>query len=144
MGRKAKWWSPILLAVYDSSTGTYQAVCKCISGFTDAEYKSMKFERFAENNDDPEASCYSARRGGGTGPRGGLEYDTGGYLPDVWFEPREVWEVRGADVTLSPVYPAAKGLVSEERGLSLRFPRFLRRRDDKSVEDASGPEVLAR
>lgn len=45
MGRKAAWWSPVLLAVYDASTDEYQAVCKCISGFTDAEYKSIKFER---------------------------------------------------------------------------------------------------
>lgn len=45
MGRKAAWWSPVLLAVYDAENDEYQAVCKCISGFTDAEYKSIKFER---------------------------------------------------------------------------------------------------
>jgi DNA ligase-1 len=45
MGRKSAWWSPVLMALYDAETGTYQAVCKCISGFTDTEYKSMKFER---------------------------------------------------------------------------------------------------
>jgi DNA ligase-1 len=33
------------MALYDAETGTYQAVCKCISGFTDKEYKSIKFER---------------------------------------------------------------------------------------------------
>lgn len=64
-------------------------------------------------------------------------------MPDVWFEPREVWEIRGADITLSPVYQAAKGYVSEERGLSLRFPRFLSRRMDKNPEDATGPQQLA-
>ena len=48
-----------------------------------------------------------------------------------------------ADVTLSPVYTAAMGLVSEERGLSLRFPRFLKVREDKSVEEASESEFLA-
>lgn len=64
-------------------------------------------------------------------------------MPDVWFEPREVWEIRGADITLSPVYQAAKGYVTEERGLSLRFPRFLSRRMDKNPEDATGPQQLA-
>lgn len=60
-GRKSPWWSPILLALYDPETGTYQAVCKCISGFTDAEYKSMKFERYERNNNPDvkinEADC---------------------------------------------------------------------------------------
>lgn len=61
----------------------------------------------------------------------------------VWFEPREVWEIRGADVTLSPVYRAAIGHISEERGLSLRFPRFMRVRDDKSIEEATTARELA-
>jgi DNA ligase 1 len=47
-------------------------------------------------------------------------------------------------VTLSPVSVAAQGLVSEGRGLSLRFPRFLRVREDKSVEQASSTDFLAR
>lgn len=40
---------------------------------------------------------------------------------------------------------AALGLVSDSRGLSLRFPRFIRVRDDKgqNIEQASSPEFLA-
>lgn len=52
------------------------------------------------------------------------------------------WTVSNS-VTLSPVSVAAKGLVSETRGLSLRFPRFVRIREDKSVEDASSTDFLA-
>ena len=54
-----------------------------------------------------------------------------------------MWEVAFADITLSPTYTAAIGLVSEERGVSLRFPRFLRVREDKGVDEASSPEDLA-
>jgi len=46
-------------------------------------------------------------------------------------------------ITLSPVSVAAKGLASSTRGLSLRFPRFLRVREDKATEQASPPEFLA-
>lgn len=48
-----------------------------------------------------------------------------------------------ADITISPVYTAAIGLVSDEKGLSLRFPRFLKKRDDKGIDEASTNEFLA-
>lgn len=31
-GRKVKWWSPILMGLYDQKNGRYVAVCKCMSG----------------------------------------------------------------------------------------------------------------
>jgi DNA ligase-1 len=129
-GRKAAFWSPILLSVRNPNTGSLEAVCKCISGFTDAFYKENK-------------AFYDKDNGKNVLGRkpGYVEYE-GGH-PDVWFEPQEVWETAFADITLSPVYTAAIGLVSEERGLSLRFPRFLRKRADKSIEEASTNEFLA-
>lgn len=48
-----------------------------------------------------------------------------------------------ADITLSPTYLAAIGFVSDERGLSMRFPRFLRVREDKSIDEASTSDFLA-
>ena len=44
--------------------------------------------------------------------------------------------------TLSPVYPAAQQLLGE-RGVSLRFPRFIKIRDDKALEQATSSEQLA-
>lgn len=38
---------------------------------------------------------------------------------------------------------AAVGRVDSQRGLSLRFPRFLRVRDDKGIEDATPAETIA-
>jgi len=128
-GRKSNWWSPILLAVRNETTGSLEAVCKCISGFTDAFYKANK-----EFYDEGGPNVLG-------GKPGYVEYN-GGY-PDVWFEPQEVWEIAFADITISPVYTAAIGLVSEEKGLSLRFPRFLKKREDKGIDEASNSEFLA-
>jgi DNA ligase-1 len=128
-GRKAKWWSPILLACRNPETGSLEVVTKCISGFTDKFYQANK-EKYSEEGDNTTRHKPSY-----------VEYS--GPTPEVWFEPLEVWEMAFADITLSPTYTAAIGLVSEERGLSMRFPRFLRVRDDKSVEEASTNEFLA-
>lgn len=159
-GRKAKWWSPILLACRNEETGQLEAVCKCISGFTDTFYKANRLEY-----DD------GSGEGGDEGEGGDMHDETGGLgndedeekthkkyknirrtkpsfveyggRPDVWFEPKEVWEMAFADITLSPTYTAAIGLVSQDRGLSLRFPRFLKKREDKGIEEASTNDFLA-
>lgn len=46
-------------------------------------------------------------------------------------------------ITLSPVYPAGASYIGGERGLSLRFPRFIRIREDKGVDEATTAEELA-
>ena len=48
-----------------------------------------------------------------------------------------------ADITKSPTYLAAVGLVDEIRGLSMRFPRFLKIREDKGIDEASTADFLA-
>lgn len=161
MGRKAKWWSPILMAVRNEETGSLEAVTKCISGFTDAFYKSNRaFYDNGHNDDDEEDGDDDNSDNNNSAVDGAavekdkkmanntrmqkpsfVEYY--GPRPDVWFEPQEVWEMAFADITLSPTYTAAIGLVNESRGLSLRFPRFLRKRDDKGIDEASTNEFLA-
>jgi DNA ligase-1 len=46
-------------------------------------------------------------------------------------------------ITLSPVYPAAASQLGSERGLSIRFPRFMKLRDDKSWEQATTSDQFA-
>lgn len=80
-----------------------------MSGFSDVFYKAAK-ERYDKQHVLP---CK-------------LSYVNTSETPDVWFTPTEVWEIRGADLTLSPVHKAAVGLLHPERGCSLRFPRFIK------------------
>jgi DNA ligase-1 len=101
-----------------------------MSGFTDKFYVDNK-EHYAPGSSNVLASRPAY-----------VEYTTA-IEPDVWFEPHEVWEIAFADVTISPVYTSAIGLVHEDKGLSLRFPRFLKVREDKGIEEASDSDFLA-
>ena len=118
-GRKAGWYSPFLLAIWDSNTEEYQSLCRCISGFSDKFYQDAT-ERLSK----------------AVIPQKPVHYRTN-EAPSIWFDTKEVWEIRGAEISLSPVHGAAMGQVHEERGLGLRFPRFIRIRDDKTPEEAT-------
>jgi DNA ligase-1 len=124
-GRRRGVYGAVLLASYDPDADMFRTVCKCGTGFSDAELAALP-ERLAPLlRDDPPARV-DARM-----------------VPDVWLEPSLVMEVLGAELTVSPNHTAAWGRVTErngltEGGLALRFPRFTGRyRDDKAPEDAT-------
>lgn len=123
-GKRTNVYGAFLLACYDADSETYQTICKIGTGFTEADleshYKTLKQLEI------------SGKKG---------YYDVGEAKPDVYFEAKIVWEVLTADLSLSPVYTAAKGLI-ESRGVSLRFPRFIRIRDDKTAEESTSPEQI--
>ena len=124
-GKRTNVYGAFLLACYDEDSETYQSVCKIGTGFSeadlDAHYTTLK---------ELEISAKKSY------------YDLGEAKPDVFFEPRIVWEVLAADLSLSPVYTAARGAI-DARGVSLRFPRFVRIRDDKTPDMSTTPEQVA-
>lgn len=119
-GKRAGTYGALLMASYDKDSDTFKTVCKLGTGFDDETLFSLP-ERFRVGRRDRRHARVDSK----------ME-------PDVWFEPRHVLEVRGAELTLSPVHTAAWGQLKANAGLAVRFPRFTGRwRDDKSPEEAT-------
>ena len=123
-GKRCGTYGGYLLACYNETDETYQSICKIGTGFSDNDLLTQ-FELFKSEIIE--------------GPMESYEYsDTPNIKPDVWFDAKVVFEVKAADFSLSPVHKAAMGLVEDGRGISLRFPRFVKIRDDKGATDATG------
>ncbi|XP_020246783.1 DNA ligase 6 [Asparagus officinalis] len=125
-GRKAGWYSPFLMACYNPDAEEFQSVCRVMSGFSDEFYKSMKEFFSGEKILSRKPPYYQTDES-----------------PDLWFSAEVVWEIRGADFTISPVHHSAVGLIHPSRGISVRLPRFVRPVSDRKPEDCTTAADIA-
>ncbi|KAL6498494.1 tRNA ligase [Orobanche hederae] len=126
-GKRIGVYGAFLLACYDYSKDEFQSICRIGTGFSDAKLKE----------------CFvNLRSKVIPKPKSYFRYKDS-MIPDVWFEPTEVWEVKAADLTASSVYCAAVGVVDPDKGIPLRFPRLLKTREDKGPEQATSSDMVA-
>ncbi|KAF6788178.1 DNA ligase [Colletotrichum sojae] len=131
-GKRTSVYGAFLLACYDPSSESYETVCNIGTGFSEAVLEELHKQLSDIVIDRPKP--FYAHSSGGQ------------HQPDVWFEPRYVWEVKTADLTLSPRYKAGckEGVdPGGEKGISLRFPRFIKVRDDKKPDEATSSRQVA-
>ncbi|OBT83277.1 hypothetical protein VE02_08487 [Pseudogymnoascus sp. 03VT05] len=131
-GKRTSVYGAFLLACYNPSTERYETVCNIGTGFSEEILETLHAQ-LADTVIDRPKPFYEHSK-------------VNAHQPDVWFEPRYVWEVRTADLTLSPKYRAGykEGIApNAEKGVSLRFPRFIKIRDDKKVDEATSSRQIA-
>ncbi len=119
-GRRAGRYGALLMAIYDPASDKFATFCKVGSGFDDATLAALpeRLSSFESEGADPRVES--------------------ALVPDRWMRPGLVLEIRGAELTLSPIHPAARGMLRPGAGLALRFPRFTGRfREDKAPTDAT-------
>ncbi|NOZ88651.1 MAG: ATP-dependent DNA ligase [Crenarchaeota archaeon] len=123
-GRRGGKFGALLMAAYDPETDTFKSVCKVGSGFTDEDLEKLNDMLRPYIRQNKPARVDSQMK------------------PDVWVEPALVAEIIGAELTLSPIHTCCYGWVKPGAGISIRFPRFIRWRPDKSPEDATTTKEL--
>jgi DNA ligase-1 len=125
-GKRAGAYGALLLAAYNNQTDTFETVTKLGTGFTDEDLMRMPQllrKHLVSHKPSRVKSTLEA---------------------DVWFEPKVVLEVRGAEVTLSPIHVCALDSIRKGSGLAIRFPRFTGKyRTDKNAEDATTSTEVA-
>ena len=119
-GKRGGTYGAILLAAYDPEEDEFETVTKCGTGFKDEDLaklpKMMEKHQLLHKSSRVNSSLEA----------------------DVWFEPKVVIEVIGAEITLSPIHTAAIDAIRKGSGLAIRFPRFTGNyRLDKAAEDAT-------
>jgi DNA ligase 1 len=122
-GHRAGSYGSLLLASFDSVTGKYYTLTKVGAGFSDRLLRSLP--RILKPHVIGQKHRLVETR----------------MAADVWFEPVKVVEVTGAELTISPLHTVAHRLV-KRGGLALRFPRFVRPRDDKAAEQATSVQEI--
>ncbi|TLZ56530.1 MAG: ATP-dependent DNA ligase [Methanobacteriota archaeon] len=124
-GKRAGSYGALLMAAYDEASDVFRTTCKLGTGFDDETLRQFPEKLKAARRERRPARVDSK-----------IE-------PDIWFNPEVVLEVRGAELTVSPVHTAAWDAIRSGAGLAVRFPRFTGRwREDKGPEDATTVKEL--
>ena len=111
-GRRSGTYGALLCAAYNKKKDQFETVCKLGTGLTDEMLTELP-KMLAKYKVNTKPARVMVKK----------EME-----PDVWFDPKVVVEVLAAEITKSPFHAL---------GLALRFPRFIRYREDKNAEQAT-------
>ncbi|MEK6905431.1 MAG: ATP-dependent DNA ligase, partial [Nanoarchaeota archaeon] len=110
-GKRSGTYGALLCACYNEKNDTFETVTKLGTGLTDEMLVELpkKLKKYQVEHKPARVVISDIK-------------------PEIWFEPAVVVEVLAAEITKSP---------SHALGLALRFPRFVKLRDDKKAEQAT-------
>jgi len=124
-GKRAGKYGTFLLGCFDVEESIYQTFTRVATGFSDDDlarfFEILKpLERDKPKEVLSEIEC------------------------SVWFDPKIVIEVKGAEITISQMHTCSRGYFeSKNDGLALRFPRFTGKLvDDRLPEQATSNEEI--
>ncbi|MBD3361062.1 ATP-dependent DNA ligase [Candidatus Peregrinibacteria bacterium] len=117
-GRRKGMFGALLCAVYNNENDKFETFSKVGAGFTDEDFETIgKKLKKIKVKEKPKRLKVNKKM-----------------KPDIYYDPKMVIEVIGAEITRSPAHTAAE---KKGKGLALRFPRFQNTREDKSARDTT-------
>lgn len=126
-GKRTGIFGAYILAAFNREYKNFEAICKIGTGFKDADLKRLH-ETLQPYLMKEKPSIYHL---------------SPTIKPDFWITPKFIWEIGADQFSQSLVYRIGKGRIPVIRdeviapgadvGLSLRFPRFIREREDKYI-----------
>jgi DNA ligase-1 len=124
-GKRTGYYGALLLASYDTNSDTFQSICKVGTGFSDQDLELIYNELKNYVVKEKQSNVITNTK------------------MDIWFKPKLVLEVIASEITLSPSHTAAFGLIRDNFGLALRFPKYSGKiRYDKNPEDSTNSDEL--
>ncbi len=113
-GKRSGVYGALLCAAYNEKEDVFETVCKLGTGLTDEVLAELP-KKLAKYKIEHKPARLKVKK----------EME-----PEIWFEPKIVVEVLGAELTKSPFHTCGSGL-------ALRFPRFIQFRENKKAEQAT-------
>ena len=124
-GKRTNTYGSFLVSVYNQETGKFQSLAFVGTGFSDELLDSLYKELKPLELQSPPASVDCAPL----------------TQKPIFFEPKLIWEISIADIQKSPKYKACWGELGD-CGITIRFGRYFRTRDDKSPEQCTSSDQL--
>ena len=122
-GKRCGNYGALLCATYNNREDTFESVTKLGTGFTDEVLEELP-KMLAKYQVSQKPARVKVQKE---------------MSPDVWFEPKLILEVQGAEITRGQAHVCAE---EEGKGLAIRFPRFICFRKDKKAEQATTSEEV--
>ena len=123
-GERAGVYGGFLIGSYDEQSENVETICKLGTGFDDSFLSD-----FYNNNKGYETDIR---------PKNFLSSSV---VPDKWIGKNIIFEIKAAEISLSPIYDSCKRFL-KYKGVSLRFPRFIRERLDKVIDDSTSSKTI--
>lgn len=125
-GKRANKFGSFLVGCYNSENDLYESCCLIGTGFKDEDlddfYELLKDRKLKEIPD---------------------EYEVSDKLKiDCWFSPKLVFEIKIADIQVSPIHTCGITISKNSKGIGMRFPRFVRKRTDKKEKNATTSQQI--
>ncbi len=119
--RAEKEYGGVLCAVYNSETGMFETIAKASSGLSEQEMEELKQKFSSLRSEFQPKNIVSEIK------------------PDYWVIPSIVVELAYDEITISDLHTCGR---IDKKGYALRFPRIIRIRDDKSLDDCTTTQEI--